>query len=176
MKALALILVVMVLHVSSASAQTDSLSKLNALYISGATMGFTFTGDLTYERLFLSRKKGATLRFGPSLSIGVLAVEGPLYGMNNGTWDMTGVYALPNFVVLKGKEHKFFEFSIGIVFAKTREVVELLPDGTWRYVTTRFYLPQIAMGYRRYFGNDKGVFRVGFSIPKGIYLGLGTAF
>ena len=151
----------------NASKNISSLkdSSLNqSFYITGSTLLLFNTLDVSYEWLFKNQSKPTNYN-GLSASIGAFILVSPSLGLGTSSSIDNGIYVLPRYVFLKGKENKFFELNIGAAIG-----YQFSNDNSDTGITP---FPDVGLGYRK-ITKRNNIFRIGFSLIKGVYLSLGS--
>jgi hypothetical protein len=148
-----LAMVLVVLHLNG-KAQNVANSSIEARNDINLYVGL-FDANINYERTIRQRPKShSNIRFGFGYA-----------GLLN---DGEGKYINPAFVHLMGKRDSHMEIDVGIKYMLTNSISDPNFSDT--------FIPDIFVGYRYEQPSGGFIFRIGFSYPTVINLGIGYKF
>ncbi len=142
----------------------DNVIPKHSLHL-GASSIIVFNAlDLTYNMLFKT-PRNPNRHIGFSLGFGAHYIYVPDI-LQAGGEEYSGYFGKSDFILLSGKDNKYFEFTLGILAGKSRYQDQ--PEYNYNLI-----FPNVGLGYRAITLKGKGVFRIGGSFPRGFYVTYG---
>lgn len=118
---------------------------------------------LSIEHLHMRHSNKVLLGYGLNAG-GMFGTEFTLFGDDHEGIDYNGFIVQPKFyLLLKGERGNYFELNVGAGWVRSYS--------TYSDYVDDLFMPEVSVGFRKYLNLSKGIFRIGASLPRGIYIG-----